>query len=185
MIIKCPECGREVSDKATSCPHCGCPISQPQSVNQNISEEYLACPHCGSRDIHADQKGFSGGKALVGGLVAGPLGLLAGTVGKNDVTLTCLKCGHKFKAGEALVVTGNTKSLSEEDNMILSMVKEKGAITATKYYKDSHKCDLKEAYDYVHKLCADNHVPVSNTANNSGCMVFIAIAIIITSLIFI
>lgn len=27
-LIKCPECGREVSDKAISCPNCGYPISQ-------------------------------------------------------------------------------------------------------------------------------------------------------------
>lgn len=26
-LIKCPECGREISDKAVSCPGCGCPIS--------------------------------------------------------------------------------------------------------------------------------------------------------------
>lgn len=25
-LIKCPECGREISDKASSCPHCGYPI---------------------------------------------------------------------------------------------------------------------------------------------------------------
>lgn len=27
-LIKCSECGREISDKAVSCPGCGCPISQ-------------------------------------------------------------------------------------------------------------------------------------------------------------
>ncbi|NLV53057.1 MAG: hypothetical protein GXY64_07305 [Bacteroidales bacterium] len=27
-LIKCPECGREVSDLAASCPHCGCPINE-------------------------------------------------------------------------------------------------------------------------------------------------------------
>lgn len=27
MIIKCPECGKEISDKAASCPSCGCPSS--------------------------------------------------------------------------------------------------------------------------------------------------------------
>lgn len=27
-LIKCPECGREVSDKALSCPNCGYPFSQ-------------------------------------------------------------------------------------------------------------------------------------------------------------
>lgn len=25
-LIKCPECGRQVSDMASSCPQCGCPI---------------------------------------------------------------------------------------------------------------------------------------------------------------
>lgn len=32
MII-CKECGKEVSDKANSCPNCGCPISSEQSKN--------------------------------------------------------------------------------------------------------------------------------------------------------
>lgn len=26
-LIKCSECGREISDKATACVHCGCPVS--------------------------------------------------------------------------------------------------------------------------------------------------------------
>lgn len=26
-LIKCPDCEKEVSDKATACIHCGCPIS--------------------------------------------------------------------------------------------------------------------------------------------------------------
>lgn len=29
-LIKCPECGREISDKAVSCPGCGCPASEFQ-----------------------------------------------------------------------------------------------------------------------------------------------------------
>lgn len=33
-LIQCPECGREISDKAASCPGCGCPSSewQPRSL---------------------------------------------------------------------------------------------------------------------------------------------------------
>lgn len=27
-LIKCPECGKDISDKATTCPNCGCPIFQ-------------------------------------------------------------------------------------------------------------------------------------------------------------
>ncbi|MDE6636255.1 MAG: zinc-ribbon domain-containing protein [Lachnospiraceae bacterium] len=26
-LINCPECGKQVSDKASSCPNCGCPIA--------------------------------------------------------------------------------------------------------------------------------------------------------------
>ena len=37
MLIKCPECGREISDKADNCPNCGYPISKAKMqlpVNQ-------------------------------------------------------------------------------------------------------------------------------------------------------
>ena len=39
-LIKCPECGKEISDKASSCPNCGCPIEvQKTEVANNISEQ--------------------------------------------------------------------------------------------------------------------------------------------------
>ena len=31
MLIKCPECGKEISSKAGSCPHCGCPIKEEKT----------------------------------------------------------------------------------------------------------------------------------------------------------
>ena len=31
-LIKCPECGDEISDKAYSCPKCGCPIKQKNVI---------------------------------------------------------------------------------------------------------------------------------------------------------
>lgn len=43
-IIKCPECGREVSDKAPACPNCGYPIasvSENESKKQEELERYL------------------------------------------------------------------------------------------------------------------------------------------------
>lgn len=34
MLIKCQECGKEVSDKALTCPNCGCPIeSNDEALN--------------------------------------------------------------------------------------------------------------------------------------------------------
>ena len=29
-LIKCPECGKEISNKASSCPGCGCPINKTE-----------------------------------------------------------------------------------------------------------------------------------------------------------
>ena len=38
-LINCPECEKQVSDKAVSCPNCGYPISQ--MVNSNSFKEGL------------------------------------------------------------------------------------------------------------------------------------------------
>ena len=113
-LISCPECGKQISNKAVYCPNCGNPMNpQPQQIVQPQQEEYLCCPKCGSRELHAEHKGFSGGKALAGALITGGIGLLAGTIGSRDTQITCLKCGKKFKAGEARVVkTPNSSSLS-------------------------------------------------------------------------
>ncbi len=36
-LINCPECGKEVSDKATTCPNCGCPINSSITDTQDMS----------------------------------------------------------------------------------------------------------------------------------------------------
>lgn len=41
-LINCPECGHRISDKAVSCPSCGCPVSK----NNGIS-----CRYCGSTNV--------------------------------------------------------------------------------------------------------------------------------------
>ncbi len=35
-LIKCSECGREISDKAGACPGCGAPVSSP-TTNQSMA----------------------------------------------------------------------------------------------------------------------------------------------------
>lgn len=42
-LIKCPECGKEISDKAESCPNCGCPVKSENSEiiqKDAIQEEF-------------------------------------------------------------------------------------------------------------------------------------------------
>lgn len=62
-IILCPECGEKVSDKAKSCPHCGCPIGAGQTAPPPLSSvkplpegpevglytHSFKCPGCGTR----------------------------------------------------------------------------------------------------------------------------------------
>lgn len=40
-LINCPECKKEISNKAASCPNCGCPIHtvQPQEIVNRESEK--------------------------------------------------------------------------------------------------------------------------------------------------
>ena len=43
-LIKCNECGKEISDKATICIHCGCPV-----------ELKIKCSECG-KEIKSNDK---------------------------------------------------------------------------------------------------------------------------------
>lgn len=84
MLNKAAEAGREV-----------------QEEKRRKADEPIRCPKCGSTQITSGRKGFSTGKAVVGDLVAGPVGgLLLGGKGSNKIMVTCLKCGHQWKAGK-------------------------------------------------------------------------------------
>lgn len=49
-IIKCPECGRQISDKAPTCPSCGVEIAGKITKCPNCGEIYFSnlemCPNC-------------------------------------------------------------------------------------------------------------------------------------------
>lgn len=62
-----------------------------------------SCPMCGAtrewKKIETQKKGFSGTKAVVGGIVLGPLGALCGFGGKMNTLYVCAKCGfqHEYR----------------------------------------------------------------------------------------
>lgn len=183
-LVICPECKKDVSDKAYSCPHCGYPINQ-QLIQQ---EEFLCCPYCFSRELHSEHKGFSGGKALAGVMVAGGIGLLAGTIGSRDTQITCLKCGKKFKAGEVKIV----KEQVLDEAKIIEMVQTQGTIHAVMHYREQHSCDVSEAIKYIdsifekHKITPLPSTQIKSEVSNKGCILPILITIVsAASLLFI
>lgn len=59
-IIKCPECGRQVSDRAPICPNCGVEIAGKVTQCDNCGEYFFAdegrCPSCQNEDAPATPK---------------------------------------------------------------------------------------------------------------------------------
>jgi len=47
-LINCSECGKEISDKAISCPNCGNPINQTVNIPEPTKENFLIFPELSS-----------------------------------------------------------------------------------------------------------------------------------------
>ena len=52
-IIKCPECGHQISDRAPVCPSCGVEIAGKITLCKNCGEavfkDQATCPNCGEQ----------------------------------------------------------------------------------------------------------------------------------------
>ena len=51
-LIRCPECGKEISDRAPSCPNCGTPFNEKKYCKfcgELIDMECIVCPICGKQ----------------------------------------------------------------------------------------------------------------------------------------
>lgn len=101
----CPNCGSAIAYLQPTCGACRWgltwaatppPIKPPPPRSAPAS---VACPKCGSEQWTSNQKGFGAGKAIVGGLLTGGIGLLAGFLGSKKVILTCLRCGKQWRPG--------------------------------------------------------------------------------------
>lgn len=55
-LINCPECGKQVSDKAKNCIHCGYPISEMKNLEAERESKKIKCRYCDSEDI--DHMGY-------------------------------------------------------------------------------------------------------------------------------
>lgn len=81
-----------------------------------MNENQPHCLKCNSTQLHSDTKGFSAGKALVGGVLTGGIGLLAGFIGSRKIYLTCLNCGHQFMLQDYLDIQVKKQQKINADN---------------------------------------------------------------------
>lgn len=73
-------------------------LQQSLQVKHDPDAE-IRCPKCGSSQLTANTKGYGAGKAVVGTIAFGPLGLLGGFIGSKKILITCLRCGNSWTPG--------------------------------------------------------------------------------------
>ena len=93
-LIKCPECGKEVSNQASTCPNCGVSLKQQQS-NQNGPS--VRCPRCGGTNLQAISDVKGKGASFWKLCFCGLLGLCGTGKTKTKHYWVCQSCGNKFK----------------------------------------------------------------------------------------
>ena len=121
-LIRCPECGKEVSDKAKQCVHCGYPLEDYVAEPMLYEDDMEACPYCN----YANKRGADycegcgtrltqykrGYKNLLirnaeedAVILAGPH-TVCPSCGCANVAgnYTCSRCGHKYTMGEYEVI---------------------------------------------------------------------------------
>ncbi|OIK15592.1 tellurium resistance protein TerD [Bacillus sp. MUM 116] len=76
------------------------PSTSSTGTNSTYGGDEIICPRCHSTNVRTGQKGFGIGKAAIGGLILGPIGLLGGFIGKNQLKFTCNSCGSSWSPSQ-------------------------------------------------------------------------------------
>ena len=104
-LINCKECGQQISDAASVCPHCGAPVVKVvycPACGTKVPGNVRFCPHCGGRIVPPSSMAQAGGKEkVVAGLLAIFLGWLGihyfylgkTTAGIITIVLSACTCG--------------------------------------------------------------------------------------------
>ncbi len=111
-LIKCPECGKEISDKAASCPNCGAMVKRKfcQHCGEQIDNDCVICPKCGKQvedlgsnnpNIVINNSSSASAAASASAAISSPI--ICGKPKNKWVAFflcLCTVCGHKFYEGK-------------------------------------------------------------------------------------
>lgn len=127
-LINCPECGKEISDKADVCPNCGFRVGEQNDL------VYL-CPKCFSTRLDTVNKKYNAGKGAAGYILVGEIGLLYGAAGLNNLEFCCKECGYKFKAKRTIHV--KLKDVENTAETVKQILHKEGSVGLTKYLQEN------------------------------------------------
>lgn len=114
-LINCPECGKEISDRAAACPNCGCPVEIAQPVQKTDEREEV--PH----RFEAQEKVAKRKRVLlVGGAVLFFVVLFVGAAVSGVVSRSPKHDLHNLtgiiKGGDTCVIAEDGKSMKVDTN---------------------------------------------------------------------
>ena len=105
-LIKCYECGHDVSTRASNCPHCGSPVNKIEKEEkrehdkkeEKIESNKNICSNCGKENKPDASFCVGCGNTLVNG------------------NIKCKKCGHKNKNGTLYCENCGSKLINSVNN---------------------------------------------------------------------
>ena len=175
-LIKCKECGHEVSDKASACPNCGCPIEKGLVCDEcgaSISETDEMCPNCGNPI--KSKNGFNWKKPILFLVIL--LFVLGGTYGiwqlmgsiderRGDVEITAELSEAVHRYDEVSNFHEGLSAVCKNDKW--GYINSKGEeVIPCKY---EYSCDFSEGLACVY-LTRDDNMPIAFIDNNGNTVI--------------
>lgn len=164
MLITCPECELQVSDKAKSCPHCGYPINEPSSPRKSNRKAHMRLPN-----------GFGQITELKGKNYRNPFRAMV-TVGKNSngrPICKLLKPQSYFatynEAYQALMEYNKNPYDLENDIRLFELYERWSAEYFKTLKSDSSQRTIKSAWNYC-KPMYDMRVKDIRARHIKGCL---------------
>ena len=119
-LIKCPECGKQVSDRASSCPQCGCPISGSGVASKPTTAQIRVV--CKTNTIKVGSQSTKhgcivnvpviGSKEILLSAWGGAVGVFGSSVNATVVA------GHKYDLDVHMTIRGKMLYLKEVSSFV-------------------------------------------------------------------